>query len=68
MTNGDTKHDSDFEGEIVVTRPEEERDPEAEAEFDRELARMMSESLDSRKFERNLCLTCLCPCAERNAR
>ncbi|KAL8719316.1 MAG: hypothetical protein Q9225_003660 [Loekoesia sp. 1 TL-2023] len=52
MTNGDTKHDSDFEGEIVVTRPEEERDPEAEAEFDRELAKMMSESLDSRKFER----------------
>lgn len=52
MSNGDTKHDSDFEGEIVVTRQEEERDPEAEAEFDRELAKMMSESLDSRKFER----------------
>lgn len=52
MTNGDTKHDSDFEGDIVVTRHEEERDPEAEAEFDRELAKMMSESLDSRKFER----------------
>ena len=50
--NGDTKHDSDFEEEIVVTRPEEERDPEAEADFDRELAKMMSESLDSRKFER----------------
>lgn len=52
MTNGDTKHDSDFEGDIVVTRQEEERDPEAEAEFDRELAKMMTESLDSRKFER----------------
>lgn len=35
-----------------MTRQQEERDPEAEAEFDRELAKMMSESLDSRKFER----------------
>lgn len=35
-----------------MTRQEEERDPEAEADFDRELAKMMSESLDSRKFER----------------
>ncbi|KAL9027192.1 MAG: hypothetical protein Q9196_004259, partial [Gyalolechia fulgens] len=52
MINGDTKHDSDFEEDIVVTRHEEERDPEAEAEFDRELAKMMSDSLDSRKFER----------------
>ncbi|KAL8678632.1 MAG: hypothetical protein Q9186_005022 [Xanthomendoza sp. 1 TL-2023] len=51
-TNGDMKHDSDFEDDIVVTRQAEERDPEAEAEFDRELAKMMSESLDSRKFER----------------
>ncbi|KAL8778010.1 MAG: hypothetical protein Q9213_007608 [Squamulea squamosa] len=51
-TNGGTKHDSDFEDDIVVTRHVEERDPEAEAEFDRELAKMMSESLDSRKFER----------------
>ncbi|KAL8703441.1 MAG: hypothetical protein Q9201_003379 [Fulgogasparrea decipioides] len=52
LSNGDAKHDSDFEAEIVVKRQEEERDPEAEAEFDRELAKMMSESLDSRKFER----------------
>ncbi|KAL8665757.1 MAG: hypothetical protein Q9202_002067 [Teloschistes flavicans] len=52
LTNGEEKHDSDFEDNIVVTRQEEERDPEAEAEFDRELAKMMSESLDSRKFER----------------
>lgn len=52
MTNGESKHDSDFEEDIVVTRQEEERDPEAEAEFDRELAKMMSESLDSRKFDR----------------
>ncbi|KZF23366.1 hypothetical protein L228DRAFT_209787 [Xylona heveae TC161] len=38
--------------DIVVTRQDGERDPEAEAEFDRELAKMMSESLDSRKFDR----------------
>ena len=50
--NGDQKHDSDFEQEIVVKRQEEERDPEAEAEFDRELAKMMAEGIDSRKFER----------------
>lgn len=50
--NGDSKHDSDFEEDIVVTRQEEERDPEVEAEFDRELAKLMSESLDSRKFDR----------------
>ena len=37
---------------IVVTRPEEQRDPEAEAEFDRELAKLMAESVESRKFER----------------
>lgn len=36
----------------MVTRQVEERDPEAEAEFDRELAKMMTESIDSRKFER----------------
>lgn len=42
----------DEEEQIVVTRQEDERDPEADAEFDRELAKLMSESLDSRKFER----------------
>ncbi|KAF2193227.1 ARM repeat-containing protein [Zopfia rhizophila CBS 207.26] len=47
------EHVSDDEEEqIVVTRQEDERNPEAEAEFDRELAKLMSESLDSRKFER----------------
>jgi regulator of nonsense transcripts 2 len=35
-----------------VTRQEEERDPEAEAEFDRAFEKMMAESLESRKFER----------------
>jgi regulator of nonsense transcripts 2 len=44
---------SDSEEEaIVVTRPEEEVDLEAEADFDREYAKMMAESLESRKFER----------------
>ncbi|KAF4305473.1 MIF4G-like type 3 [Botryosphaeria dothidea] len=57
-TPGEEEQDSsdssseDEEEHIVVTRPEDERDPEADAEFDRELAKMMAESLDSRKFER----------------
>lgn len=40
------------EEHIVVTRPEEERDPEAEAEFDREFAKMMAESMDERRSEK----------------
>lgn len=36
----------------MVTRQEEAVDPEDEADFEREYAKMMSESLDSRKFER----------------
>ncbi|KAF2846642.1 ARM repeat-containing protein [Plenodomus tracheiphilus IPT5] len=40
------------EEQIIVTRQEDERDPEADAEFDRELAKLMSESAESRKFER----------------
>ncbi|KAI0505549.1 MIF4G domain-containing protein [Xylaria bambusicola] len=44
---------SDSEDEaIVVTKKAEEFDPEAEAEFDREFAKMMAESLESRKFDR----------------
>lgn len=44
---------SEFDDEaIVVTRQEEVVDPEDEAEFEREYAKMMSESLESRKFER----------------
>ncbi|OWP03436.1 nonsense-mediated mRNA decay factor (Upf2) [Marssonina coronariae] len=54
--NGDTvpsAPDTDSEEEsIVVTRQEEEIDPEDEADFDRELAKLMAESLDSRKHER----------------
>ena len=37
---------------IVVTRQEEEVDPEDEADFEREYAKMMAESLESRKHER----------------
>jgi len=40
------------EEHIVVTRPEDQRDPEAEAEFDRELAKLMAESVESRRTER----------------
>lgn len=43
--------DSDEEEHIIVTRPEEHRDPEADADFDRELAKLMAESVESRKFE-----------------
>lgn len=43
---------SDEEEQIVVTRPEDRHDPEAEADFDRELAKLMSESVESRKFDR----------------
>ncbi|KAG9950781.1 ARM repeat-containing protein, partial [Aureobasidium melanogenum] len=45
--------DSEEEEEhIIVTRPEDQRDPEADAEFDRELAKMMADSVESRKFDR----------------
>ncbi|KAL4892462.1 armadillo-type protein [Aspergillus ambiguus] len=51
--NAERNDESDSEEEqIFVTRQEEERDPEAEAEFDREFEKMMSESLESRRFER----------------
>ena len=40
------------EESIVVTRHKEEVDPEDEADFEREYAKMMAESLDSRKHER----------------
>ncbi|KAJ5263615.1 hypothetical protein N7478_011220 [Penicillium angulare] len=51
--NAEMNDESDFEDEqIVVTRQEEERDPEVEADFDREFEKMMAESMDSRRFER----------------
>lgn len=51
-SEGSTSSSSDEEEDIVVDMREELRDPEADAEFDRELAKMMQESLDARKFER----------------
>lgn len=51
--NDDSTDDINFNEEsIVVTRQEETVDPEDEAEFEREYAKMMAESLESRKFER----------------
>ena len=35
-----------------MTRQEEQVDPEDEAEFEREYAKMIAESLESRKFDR----------------
>ena len=49
--SGDVTSEEEEE-HIVVLRPEEQLDPEVEAEFDKEFERMMVESLDSRKFER----------------
>lgn len=37
---------------IIVTRQEEEIDPEDDADFEREYAKMMAESLESRKLDR----------------
>ncbi|KAI1338529.1 MIF4G domain-containing protein [Xylariaceae sp. FL0016] len=52
-TQPQSPRESESEEEaIVVTRKAEEIDPEAEAEFEREYAKLMSESLESRKFER----------------
>ncbi|KAK2603786.1 mRNA decay protein [Conoideocrella luteorostrata] len=49
----DSMNEIDFTEEaIVVTRQEEATNPEDEAEFEREYAKMMAESLESRKFER----------------
>lgn len=43
-------HDEDDEEEFK--RQKDDRDPEVDADFDRELAKLMSDSMDSRKFER----------------
>lgn len=48
----DEKLSDDDDGEIYVKRQDEEPDPQEEAEFDKEFEKMISESLDSRKFER----------------
>ncbi|KAA8897416.1 putative nonsense-mediated mRNA decay factor [Sphaerosporella brunnea] len=43
---------SDEDDEDIVVTREQQLDPEYEADFDREFAKMMSESLESRKFDR----------------
>lgn len=58
---------SDSEEEaIVVTREEEEIDPEDEADFEREYAKMMAESLDSRKHERKATFDVPLPMLRKN--
>ncbi|KAK4207334.1 regulator of nonsense transcripts 2 [Rhypophila decipiens] len=48
-----SSRDSESEDEaIVVTREEDDINPEEEADFEREYAKMMAESLESRKSER----------------
>lgn len=47
----ESSDESDDEA-IIVTRQQEEFDPELDADFEREYAKMMSESLESRKVER----------------
>lgn len=49
-----SRHGSESEEEeaIVVTRQDEQYDPEDDADFEREYAKMMAESLESRKFDR----------------
>ncbi|KAL7933816.1 armadillo-type protein [Trichoderma chlorosporum] len=59
-------HESEFDEAIIVTRQEEVVDPEDEAEFEREYAKMMSESLESRKFERKQLFDVPLPVRSRN--
>jgi regulator of nonsense transcripts 2 len=44
--------DTDSEDEKIFVARQEERDPEAEAEFDRAFEKMMAESMEGRRFER----------------
>lgn len=50
--NHSSREDESEDESIVVTREKEKVDPEDEADFEREYAKMMAESLESRKFER----------------
>lgn len=53
LEQNESTRDSESEEEaIVVTRQEEQINPEDEAEFEREYAKMIAESLESRKFDR----------------
>jgi regulator of nonsense transcripts 2 len=58
---------SDSEEEaIIVTREEEKIDPEDEADFEREYAKMMAESLESRKHERKATFDVPLPMLRKN--
>lgn len=50
--DGEAVHTDSEDEKIYVSRQEEERDPEAEADFDRAFEKMMAESLEGRRFER----------------
>lgn len=54
------------EENIIVTREEEEVDPEDEADFEREYAKMMAESLESRKHERKATFDVPLPMLKKN--
>ncbi|KYK59701.1 nonsense-mediated mRNA decay factor [Drechmeria coniospora] len=63
----DSAHESDFNEEaIIVTRQDEAADPEDEADFEREYAKMMAESLESRKFERKPLFDVALPVRSKN--
>ncbi|KMQ46925.1 MIF4G-like, type 3 [Trichophyton rubrum] len=65
----DDENESESEEEqIFVSRQEEERDPEAEAEFDRAFEKMVSESVESRKFERKTMFDVPLPMRRANLR
>ncbi|KAF3937458.1 hypothetical protein ABW19_dt0209589 [Dactylella cylindrospora] len=51
-SDDDSSESGDMDDGVLYTRPQEIRDPEADAEFDREFAKLMADSLESRKFER----------------
>ncbi|KAL6858494.1 ARM repeat-containing protein [Trichoderma novae-zelandiae] len=59
-------HDSEYDEAIIVTRQEEAVDPEDEADFEREYAKMMAESFESRKFERKQLFDVPLPVRPRN--
>jgi regulator of nonsense transcripts 2 len=50
-TNVEQDADSESEEEHIFVARQEELDPETEAEFDRAFEKMLTESLESRRFE-----------------
>ncbi|KAF3482789.1 nonsense-mediated mRNA decay protein 2 [Arthroderma uncinatum] len=71
VTANEPDNDNESESEeeqIFVSRQEEERDPQAEAEFDRAFEKMISESVESRKFERKTMFDVPLPMKRANPR